>query len=99
MLQHAGERMSAMPVADTIEIRRLEPPELHAHLDELASVLVDCVAGGASVSFMDPFSHDDARAFFDSLAADVEQGRRLPFGAFEDGRLVGTVQVIVALPP
>nr|MBA2332237.1 GNAT family N-acetyltransferase [Actinomycetota bacterium] len=34
-----------------IEIRRLGPAELHEHLDALAAVLYDCVAGGASVSY------------------------------------------------
>jgi ribosomal protein S18 acetylase RimI-like enzyme len=62
-------------------------------------VLVDCVEGGASVSFMWPFSRDDARAFFEGVAAEVEQGRRLLVAAFDDGELMGTVQVILALPP
>jgi ribosomal protein S18 acetylase RimI-like enzyme len=30
---------------------------------------------------------------------EVEQGRRLLLGAFADGELAGTVQVILALPP
>ncbi|NUR76277.1 MAG: GNAT family N-acetyltransferase [Thermoleophilia bacterium] len=81
------------------EVRRLDPPELRTQLDALADVLADCVAGGASVSFMAPFSHEQARAFFDAMAAEVEQGRRLVLGAFDDGRLVGTVQVILAVPP
>jgi GNAT superfamily N-acetyltransferase len=82
-----------------IEIRRLESPEVHEHLDGLADVLADCVAGGASVSFMAPFPHADAREFFEAMAAEVEQGRRLILAAFADGRIVGTVQVILALPP
>ncbi|HTU57930.1 MAG TPA: hypothetical protein VMF89_05845 [Polyangiales bacterium] len=41
------------------------------HIDELAEVLVDCVDGGASVSFMSPFSRDDARRFWAKVAADV----------------------------
>jgi len=82
-----------------IEIRRLDGAELHAHLDGLARVLADCVAGGASVSYMAPFSHDDARAAFEAVAVEVENGRRLLLGAFADGRLVGTVQVVLALPP
>ena len=82
-----------------IEIRRLDGAELHAHLDRLARVLADCVAGGASVSYMAPFSHDDARAAFEAVAVEVENGRRLLLGAFADGRLVGTVQVVLALPP
>jgi GNAT superfamily N-acetyltransferase len=82
-----------------IEIRRLGVAEAHAHVDELAAVLADCVAGGASVSYMAPFSHEDARGVFEAVAADVEQGRRLILAAFAEGRLVGTVQVILALPP
>ena len=88
-----------MPTADPIEIRRLGGAELHAQLDELAGVLADCVAGGASVSYLAPFSHEQARAAFEAAAAEVEQGRRLLLGAFAEGRLVGTVQVILALPP
>ena len=48
---------------------------------------------------MEPFSAEDARAAFEGFAAEAEQGRRLILAAFADGRLVGTVQVILALPP
>ena len=82
-----------------IEIRRLDSDEVHEHLDGLADVLADCVAGGASVSFMAPFPHAQAREFFEATAAEVEQGRRLLLAAFADGPIVGTVQVILALPP
>jgi ribosomal protein S18 acetylase RimI-like enzyme len=80
-------------------VRRLGVAELRAQLDGLAGVLADCVAGGASVSYMAPFSREDAREAFAGFAADVEQGRRLLLAAFAEGRLVGTVQVILALPP
>ncbi len=86
-------------VAEQIEIRRLASTDLHEQLDALAGVLVDCVAGGASVSYMAPFSHERARSAFEGFAAEVEQGRRLLLAAFADGDLVGTVQVILALPP
>jgi ribosomal protein S18 acetylase RimI-like enzyme len=88
-----------MSGSEQIEIRRLGATEVRAHLDGLAAVLVDCVAGGASVSYMAPFSHEDARGEFEAVAAEVEQGRRLLLAAFADGDLVGTVQVILALPP
>ncbi len=88
-----------MSAAEQIEIRRLGADEARAHLDGLAAVLVDCVAGGASVSYMAPFTHEQARAVFEVVAGDVEQGRRLLLGAFADGRVVGTVQVVLALPP
>jgi len=85
--------------AEAIEIRRLDSADVREQLDGLAGVLVDCVAGGASVSYLMPFSHDDARSTFEAVAAEVEQGRRLVLAAFADGDLVGTVQVILALPP
>jgi len=88
-----------MPAAEQIEIRRLGATEVRAQLDGLAAVLADCVAGGASVSYMAPFSHEQARAVFEAWAVEVEQGRRLLLAAFADGDLVGTVQVILALPP
>ena len=88
-----------MPGAQPIEIRRLGGAEARAQLDALAGVLVDCVAGGASVSFMAPFTHEQAREVFDVVADEVEQGRRVLLGAFLGGELVGTVQVSLALPP
>jgi GNAT superfamily N-acetyltransferase len=91
--------MTAMRDADGIEIRRLGVTELPAQLDALAAVLADCVAGGASVSYLAPFSHEQARDAFAGWAAEVEQGRRLILAAFAEGELVGTVQVILALPP
>jgi GNAT superfamily N-acetyltransferase len=86
-------------VAEPVEIRRLEGRELREQLDALAGVLHDCVAGGASVGYMWPFSVDDARRAFEGFANDVDAGRRLLLGAFLDGELVGTVQVVLAFPP
>lgn len=88
-----------MPAAGPIEIRRLAGTELRERLDALAGVLTDCVAGGASVSYLEPFSHEQARAAFGGMVADAEQGHRLILGAFAGGELVGTVQVILTLPP
>jgi ribosomal protein S18 acetylase RimI-like enzyme len=86
--------------AEQIEIRRLGAAEVRAQLDGLAAVLHDCVEGGASVSYMAPFFHEQAREAFEAVAADVEHGRRLLLAAFAgDGAPVGTVQVILATPP
>jgi len=88
-----------MATTEQIAIRRLSRTELHEQLDPLAAVLHDCVAGGASVSYMEPFTRADARNAFAAFAAEAEQGRRLLLAAFADGDLVGSVQVILALPP
>ena len=82
--------------SEQIEIHRLRPPEAHEELDALATVLFDCVSGGASVSYMEPFSREQARTAFEGFAAESEQGILAAFGG---GEIVGTVQVILALPP
>jgi len=88
-----------MAAPEEIEVRRLAGGEARAHLGGLASVLRDCVEGGASVSYMAPFSDEDARSAFDGFVREAEQGRRLIVAAFDDDELVGTVQVILTLPP
>ena len=82
-----------------VTVRRLGAAETRDAIDELAAVLVDCVDGGASVSFVQPFGHADAVSFFESLLPDVEAGTRVIVAAFDDEGLVGTVQLIHASPP
>jgi ribosomal protein S18 acetylase RimI-like enzyme len=99
MLAATTARLTTVVGSEQIEIRRLDADEARKHLDGLAAVLHDCVAGGASVSYMEPFSHDDAREAFAGFVAEAAQGRRLILAAFAGAELVGTVQVILALPP
>jgi GNAT superfamily N-acetyltransferase len=68
-------------------------------LNELADVLTDCVAGGASVNFMASFSRDEARAFFNKVAEGVASGDIVLLAAILDGRIVGTVQLGLDTPP
>ena len=82
-----------------IEIRRLSSSAVEEHLDALADVLVDCVAGGASVSYLAPFSHREARTAFRAFGTEVERGSRVVLAAFASRELVGTVQLILALAP
>jgi GNAT superfamily N-acetyltransferase len=82
-----------------IETRRLAGAELAGHLDALADVLHATVEAGASVSYMWPFTPEQARDVFVEFSAEVDAGRRFLLGAFADGRVVGTVQVILSLPP
>jgi len=88
-----------MAATGQIEIRRLASAALHEQLDGLAAVLNDCVAGGASVRYMAPFSHEQARGAFEAVALEVEQGRRVLLAAFAGEELVGTVQVLLAMQP
>jgi GNAT superfamily N-acetyltransferase len=79
-----------------IVVRQLDVLQ-EADIEQLADVLVDCVEGGASVSFMQPLSHIKAAGFWRGLAADVSAGRRLLLIAQDtQGIIVGTVQVVLA---
>ena len=90
-------------MTDDIRIRRIDPDEARSRTgalaDALSDVLIDCVAGGASVSFMWPLPRDRALSFWRGVLDGVAQGERVLLVA-EDaaGRVVGTVQLITSLP-
>ena len=88
-----------MSATEQVDIRRFTPAEAREQLDALAGVLADCVAGGASVGYMEPFSYAEARAVYEAYVRDAEQGQRIILGAFLDGKLVGTAQLVLAVPP
>src|SRR5438105_1747361 len=69
-----------------------------AQIRELALVLIDCVDGGASVSFMHPLPLPKAEAFWREVAADVESGLRGLLVAEDASSIIGTVQVVLAQP-
>ena len=78
-------------------VRRLHAVD-DAHIDGLARVLIDCVEGGASVSFMQPLSRERAMTFWRRVAHGVAAGERALLVA-EDGQgLCGTVQLVFDLP-
>jgi GNAT superfamily N-acetyltransferase len=82
-----------------ITVRRVAVQEAAACVEGLADVLIDCVEGGASVSFMSPLSREKARTFWRAVADGVRQGERVLLIAQQsDGQIVGTVQLITALP-
>jgi GNAT superfamily N-acetyltransferase len=85
-------------VSDRIGIRRAGPEAGIAR--GLADVLVDCVEGGASVGFMLPLERERAEAFWASTLDSTSRGERIVLVAEErdTGAVVGTVQVILAVP-
>jgi GNAT superfamily N-acetyltransferase len=86
-------------VSAAFEIAVLDAPVADTALDQLAEVLVDCVEGGASVSFMSPFSQAEALAFFRKVAASVASNDTVLLAARLEGRIVGTVQLGLDTPP
>ncbi len=64
----------------------------------LCDVLIDCVEGGASVSFMYPMTRAKAEAFWSSVATGIARAERMVLVAEDEQGIVGTVQVILNLP-
>lgn len=65
----------------------------------LADILVACVNGGASVSFLPPLSPDTARAFWRGVSASVATGGTVLLAAWCDGLIAGTAQLVLAQQP
>lgn len=80
-------------------VRRLGADEAAGCVEPLAEVLLDCVEGGASVSFMWPLPRQRALAFWRGVAEGVARGERVLLVA-EDaaGAIVGTAQLVLSQP-
>ncbi|HEV3341113.1 MAG TPA: GNAT family N-acetyltransferase [Pirellulales bacterium] len=78
-------------------VRRLHTVD-DAQIDGLADILIDCVEGGASVSFMHPLTRERALAFWRDVAQGVAAGGRALLVAEDTQGVCGTVQLILALP-
>lgn len=91
MSETAATRTSA------IAIRRLYALDERA-LEALADVLCDCVAGGASVGFMHPFTRERALAFWRRIAPAVAAGERALLVAEDAAGICGTVHLVLAQP-
>lgn len=64
----------------------------------LAELLIDCVEGGASVSFMHPLPMPKALAFWRRVADGVARGERALLVAEDAAGIVGTVQLVLDQP-
>jgi GNAT superfamily N-acetyltransferase len=82
-------------VSDAIRVRALHAAS-EREIQELSDVLIDCVEGGASVSFMLPIERARAAAFWRGVAADVVRGGRILLVAEQAGQIIGTVQIVFA---
>ncbi|HEY9697390.1 MAG TPA: GNAT family N-acetyltransferase [Trichocoleus sp.] len=81
------------------QIVQLDVTEATARLPELAEILVDAVASGASVSFMSPFTETEALAYWSSLLPKIAAQQIILLVALLNDRAVGTVQLHLATPP
>ena len=78
-------------------IRRLSTVD-DAQVHGLAELLIDCVEGGASVSFMHPLPVQKAVDFWRHVADGVAQGERALLVAEDVEGTVGTIQLVFGQP-
>lgn len=91
--------MPEIKVAPKI-VPRIIPLTASARIQqELSEILVETVASGGSVSFMHPLAVETADAFWQGALASADRGERIILGAFDDARLIGTVTLLLDLPP
>ncbi len=83
----------------TPQVRTLAADEARSLAPALAEILVDCVAGGASVNFMAPYLKSDALRFWEKVADAVDARALAVLVAEVDGVAQGTVQVSYDMPP
>jgi GNAT superfamily N-acetyltransferase len=76
------------------QLTHLEPPGI----GQLAEVLIDCVEGGASVSFMLPITRERAIAFWQNVGVGVASGERILLVAEDSSGICGTVQLVLNQP-
>jgi GNAT superfamily N-acetyltransferase len=77
--------------------RRLQTLD-DATIEALCDVLIDCVEGGASVSFMLPLTRERARAFWNKVARGLAAGERVLLVADDPQGVCGTVQLLLDQP-
>ncbi|WP_201783286.1 GNAT family N-acetyltransferase [Hymenobacter sp. AT01-02] len=80
-------------------IRALQPHEVLQHMTSLAGLLQDSVANGSSVGFLPPVVPAVAYAFWQDVAAAMQNGHRVLLVAETDGIVLGTVQLDLVMKP
>lgn len=89
-----------MTTLQATRISALSAGDLDTHLPALAEVLRACVAGGASVNFLLPYSRENAAAFWrDKVRPGVQSGGLYLLAAWRGDALEGTVQLDLDTPP
>jgi ribosomal protein S18 acetylase RimI-like enzyme len=74
----------------------LTPLQARARREALVDLLVDAVEGGAGVNFVWPMTRSKAEHWWDGALASHDRGERLIIVAETQGRLDGSVQLILA---
>jgi len=86
-------------MSPSLRIEQLDAATFADHLDDFQRLLAACVEQGASIGFILPLSDAANRRFWsETVAPGLAQGTRLLFAARQEGRVVGSVQLVLDTP-
>jgi GNAT superfamily N-acetyltransferase len=82
-------------------IERLSAQISSPDLDDLVSLFVECVDGGASLGYLAPLSVEESAAYWQAILGDLSGGHRILIVAREapNGRIIGSAQLDIASRP
>ncbi|MDD5586245.1 MAG: GNAT family N-acetyltransferase [Alphaproteobacteria bacterium] len=79
-----------------ITIVQAAPEKMERHIGDLADIHIDCVEGGALVSFMLPISREKVLEYWRDISAGVRKGNTIPFLAVDGAEVIGGVLLSLA---
>lgn len=82
-----------------IEYLHLTHQQFATYANGLADLLRDAVDNGASVNFLPPLAPAEAQHYWDRVAARLAHEEIILLVAVDAGRVVGTVQIVLAWQP
>ncbi len=96
----AGPEASPISSPGATAIRALDPWAYADAIDDLADLIVDAVAGGAGVNFLDGVRHEDAAAWWRGRSAGIADGSMTLFVATDPtGQIIGSTLLIRSTNP
>ncbi|MBP0573902.1 hypothetical protein J8J27_24705, partial [Mycobacterium tuberculosis] len=84
--------------AEDVTLHIATPATYHRLVDQLADILKACVDGGAGVHFLAPLAIERAREFWCDTEPAIRSGARRLYYAEKNGRVLGTVQLVLGQP-
>lgn len=84
---------------NSAQLRRVSAESFAHYRAGLMELLLDAVAGGASIGFLDNLSAAEANAYFDTVQAEVNQGSRVLWVVVRSEQVVASVQLALCQKP
>jgi acetyltransferase len=84
---------------NSAQLRRVSAESFAHYRAGLMELLLDAVAGGASIGFLEDLSAAEANAYLDTVQAEVNQGSRVLWVVVRSEQVVASVQLALCEKP